>query len=98
MGRLTEGNAANLWRLDAGTGELRHLTFGKDDWAPYLPKKRDGAVGGVVQGNQSGCAIRGTNDNESRIVPSHLPIEYKDYSAGLLGDCSKLDNLDEIAH
>ncbi len=27
-----ENNAANLWRLNMTTGELRQLTFGKDDW------------------------------------------------------------------
>jgi len=43
-----------------------------------VPKKERWRSGGGVpvdQGNQSGCAIRGTNDPESRIVPSHLPIE-----------------------
>jgi eukaryotic-like serine/threonine-protein kinase len=28
-----ENNAANLWRLNIATGELKQLTFGNDDWA-----------------------------------------------------------------
>jgi len=31
VGRVLENNTASLWRLSLGTGELKQLTFGKDD-------------------------------------------------------------------
>jgi Tol biopolymer transport system component len=31
VSRILEGNTPNLWRLNAATGELKQLTFGKDE-------------------------------------------------------------------
>jgi Tol biopolymer transport system component len=31
VSRVLEGNVPNLWRLNVGTGELKQLTFGKDE-------------------------------------------------------------------
>ncbi|MFZ0803929.1 MAG: protein kinase [Terriglobales bacterium] len=34
VSRVLENNVANLWRLNVATGELKQLTFGKDDESP----------------------------------------------------------------
>jgi eukaryotic-like serine/threonine-protein kinase len=34
MSRILESNTASLWRLNVATGELKQLTFGKDDEIP----------------------------------------------------------------
>jgi eukaryotic-like serine/threonine-protein kinase len=34
VARVLESNTASLWRLNAATGELKQLTFGKDDESP----------------------------------------------------------------
>jgi Tol biopolymer transport system component len=52
VGRVTENNAPNLWRLNIITGELKQLTFGKDEekgsctpdgkWVVYNGPSNDG--------------------------------------------------------
>jgi eukaryotic-like serine/threonine-protein kinase len=48
VSRLLESNAANVWRLNVATGELKQLTFGKADfWPACTPDGRWVVYGGI---------------------------------------------------
>ena len=59
VGRVLENNAPNLWRLNVTTGELKQLTFGKDEergsctpdgkWVVYNGSQPNDAVGHILK-------------------------------------------------
>ena len=71
MPRVLEGNTPNLWRLNVGTGELKQLTFGKDEEKGSCTPDGKWMVYNGPQQNDIGHIFKVSTDGGSPVELAH---------------------------